>query len=453
MRRSLSLAILLPMLLSLLGMAAAQQSLVVNGVVVPGATSNLVPGVAYAPATDLARALGADLSIDTGMGRVTLSLGAAIVQVALVDEVGRANAVTPAIHRDGSSRPGPAAVYDGLEPYLPVKGVGEAFGGMVSFLADSNTVALVLPRPSLGMRSEGFGASQRLVFSLSAPGRVSSFEHPNGVLELRFDRADPLASVSLDGDAFVRASLASVRGTAEARVQLEPGMTARILTLPNGVGTEVVVAFGAAPPPEVVAVTQGRRLVLDAGPVPMGLDLAGGEDELVRGFVDALAQGLSSSGMDVSRTRPGPSPVPLSERAAMGAGADAFVSIQLGTLPPGTVRLYVLDDASGALDLDQAIRWNAEAALNRPETDAVRRAILLRLVPRLDLGRRMAETLAVALPNAGLTAGAVRGAPLAVLMGAAGRGLLIEMSAHDMRDPGTSLALATALATALAGLP
>lgn len=453
MSRLLRLPLAAVLLLGLLSVAAAQQSLVVNGVAVPGATSTLVPGVAYAPAADLARALGAELSVDTGMGRVTLSLGAAIVQVALVDEVAGANAVTSAVHRDGAPRPGPAAVYSGVEPFLPVKAVGEAFGGMVSFLADTNTVALVLPRPSLGMRTEGSGASQRLVFTLSAPGRVSSFEHANGVLELRFDRADPLAAIALDGDAFIRASLASVRGTAEARVQLEPGMTARVLTLPNGAGTEVVVAFGAAPAPEVVAVSQGRRLVLDAGPVPAGLDLGGGEDELVRGFVDALAQSLSSSGMDVGRTRPGPSPVPLSERAAMGVGADAFVSIQLGSLPAGTVRVFVLEDAAGALDLDQAIRWNAEAALNRPETDAVRRAILLRLVPRLDLGRRMGESLVTALPNVGFTAGAVRGAPLAVLMGAAGRGLLIEMSAQDMRDPGTSLALASALATALAGLP
>lgn len=433
--------------------AVAQQSLVVNGVTVPGATSALVTGVAYAPAIDLARALGADLSLDASSSLVALSLGAAIVQVVVADDASAAAAMATALSRDGMPRPGPGAVLDGAEVYLPVKAVGEAFGGMVSFLPEANTVALVLPRPALEMRTEGFGAGQRLVFSLSAPGRVSSFEHANGVLELRFDRADPLALTAIDGSSFVRATLDSVRGTAEARVQMEPGSVARILTLPSGLGSEVVVAFGSAPAPELVAVSQGRRVVLDAGQVPMGLDFGGSEDELVRGFIDVLAESLSSSGFDVGRTRPGPSPVSLSERSAMGVGADAFVTIQLGSLPPGTARLFVLDEATEALDLDQAVRWNAEAALNRPETDAVRRAVLLRLVPRLDVGRRLAESLATTLAGAGLTTGGVRGAPLSVLMGAAGRGVLLELSAQDMRDPGTALALANALAAALAGLP
>jgi len=436
--------------LALVAAAAAQPRLLVNGVEVPGATTELVAGVTYAPAVDVSRALGAEVDVDLAGGRVTLTLGAAIVQIALVTEPDRVEAPRPAVVRDGRARPGPAAVWTGGEAYLPVKATGEALGGRVAYLAESASVALVLPRPNLSMRLEGFAASERLVFALDAPGSYVTYHHPEtGVLELRFERADPLVTPALEGASFVRAAVERVRGSSEARVQLAPGVQPRVWSVPAGVGMEVVVAFGAldAEPEPLTTVTR-TRWVLDAGhlsPGGAGALPSDVEGELTRAFVDLLAVELSRSGVDVERTRTGPAPVPLADRTAMGVGADAMVTVHLGDLPRRQVRLYVLDDTESAATLDRAIRWNAESALARDGTDALRRAVLLRLVADPGIGREWAAALSRALATAGWTVEGPVGAPLAVLAGAAGRGLFLEMSADDLRDPGAAEALARGL--------
>jgi N-acetylmuramoyl-L-alanine amidase len=445
----------LVLVLGLTAAAWAQPRLAVNGVDVPGATTTLVPGVAYAPAAELAGALGADLAIDLAAGRVTLVLGAAVVLVDLVGDAGRAAALDPALTRDGVVRAGPAAVHDGVEAYVPVKAVGEAFGGRVAFLAESDTVAVVLPRPTLTARLEGRGSGERLVFRLDAPARIVRFESPStDVLELRFERTD-VDPIAFDGGAFVRASVAQVRGSAEVRVQLEPGSTARVLTVPSGSGAEVIVAFGAAPSPTAIAASSGRRLVLDAGhdATDVGFTATGAaEAELTRAFVDAVAESLMGTGIEVERTRPAAAAVTLRDRSSAGIGADAFVSIHAAPLPAGRGRVYVLDDASGSRALETAMRANAETALARPETDALRRALLLRLVPDLEDGRRLAASLSASLAGAGVVFDPVEGAPLTVLRGAAGRGVLLELSPEDLHDPGLPLALAAALTTALASI-
>ena len=446
--RALALAVALAA-----GSGAAQTLLAVNGVAVPGATTTLVAGVAYAPAVDLAAALGADVVTDAVAGRATFVLGAAVVQVNLVATPAAALAADPALTRDGVARAGPAGVHDGIEAFVPVKGVVEAFGGRVAFVAESNMVVGVVPRPSLDVRLEGRGAAQRLVFRASGPARVVHVLHEaTAVLEVRFERADGRA-LTLDGDAFVRAIVEPIRGGVEARVQLAPERTARVLTLPDGDGTAVVVAFGAAPSPTTIVAAQGSRLVLDAGHGGSDGGLAFGADveaELTRTFVDAVAEALVGSGIEVARTRPSAVPVAIGDRAAAGAGADAFVSIHAAPLPRGEARAYVLDDAGAAAALDLAVRRNAEVAAQSPQTDALRRALLVRLAPDVEAGRRLADALRRGLGEVGIALGAPQGAPLAVLSGAGGRGVLLELSVADLRDPSLPLTVAAALAEALA---
>jgi N-acetylmuramoyl-L-alanine amidase len=281
---------------------------------------------------------------------------------------------------------------------------------------------------------------------------VHVLHETTGVLELRFERADG-RSVAFDGDAFVRASVEPVRGGVEARVQLAPERTARVLTLPDGGATVVVVAFGAAPSPASIVAAQGARLVLDAGhgggDGGLAFDVER-EADLTRAFVDAVAEALVGSGIEVVRTRPSAVPVALGDRAAAGAGADAFVSIHAAPLPVGEARAYVLDDAGAASALDVAVRRNAEVALESPQTDALRRALLVRLVPDAEAGRRLAEALRRGLGDVGIALGAPTGAPLAVLAGAGGRGVLLELAPDDLRDPSLPLTVAAALAEALA---
>lgn len=443
--------------LALLAAGAAQPQLLVNGVDVPGATTTLVAGVTYAPAADFARAMGAEVDVDLAGGRVTLTLGAAIVQLSLVTEPERVESPRPAVVRDGRARPGPAAVWTGGEAFLPVKAAGEALGGRVAFLSESASVAVVLPRPRLSMRLEGVGVSERLVFALDAPGRYVTFHHAEtGVLELRFERADPLVTPALEGRAFVRASVERVRGSSEAHVQLAPGIEPRVWSVPAGVGMEVVVAFGGAgAAAEPIATVPRSRWVLDAGHVSQegaGALTADVEGELTRAFVDQLAAGLAQAGIDAERTRTGPAPVPLADRTAMGVGADAMVTVHLGDLPRRQLRLYVLDEAGSADALDRAIRWNAESVLDRAATDALRRSILLRLVADPAVGRDWGSELVRALAAAGWTVEGPVGAPLAVLAGAAGRGLFLEMSAEDLRDPTAVDELARALVGAWSAL-
>jgi N-acetylmuramoyl-L-alanine amidase len=226
-----------------------------------------------------------------------------------------------------------------------------------------------------------------------------------------------------------------------------------VLTLPDGDATVVVVAFGAAASPATIVAAQGARLVLDAGHGGSDGGLAFGLDheaDLTRAFVDAVAQALVGSGIEVVRTRPSAVPVALDDRAAAGAGADAFVSIHAAPLPVGQARAYVLDDAGAASTLEMAVRRNAEVALQSPQTDALRRALLVRLVPDLEAGRRIAEAVRRGLGDVGIVLGAPEGAPLAVLAGAGGRGVLLELSAEDLRDPSLPLTVAAALAEALA---
>ncbi len=454
MRAAARLAFLIALTL---GVVAAQPQLVVNGVDVRGASTTLVAGVTYAPAVDFARAIGADIAVDVGAGRLTLTLGAAIVQLALVAEPGRVDVPTPAIVRDGLPRPGPAALWSGGEAFVPVKAAGEALGGRVAFLTESTTVAVVLPRPRLSMRLEGFGANERLVFALDAPGRVVPFHHVDtGVLELRFERADRLTTTALEGRGFVRAAIEAVRGSSEARVQLAPGIEPRIWSVPAGSGMEVVVAFDTGVTArDPIATIARTRWVLDAGHVAAqgaGALATDAEGDLTRAFVDLLAVELTLAGVEADRTRNGPAPVPLADRTTMGIGADAMVTVHLGDLPRRQIRLYVLDDAGSVDVLDRAIRWNAETAVDRSTTDALRRTVLLRLVPDLSVARTWGAELARTLSAAGWSVEGPVGAPLAVLAGAAGRGVFLEMSSDDLRDPGAVAEVARALVGAWATL-
>jgi N-acetylmuramoyl-L-alanine amidase len=219
---------------------------------------------------------------------------------------------------------------------------------------------------------------------------------------------------------------------------------------------EVVVAFGTgAAAPDPIATVARTRWVLDAGhAIGQGATSlpADVEGELTRSFVDLLAVELTLAGIESERTRTGPAPVTLVDRTAMGVGADAMVTVHLGDLPRRQIRLYVLDDAGAVDALDRAIRWNAESAVNRSTTDALRRTVLLRLVPDLAVARAWGAELQRTLSAAGWSVEGPVGAPLAVLAGAAGRGIFLEMSPDDLRDPAAVAEVARALVGAWAAL-
>ena len=433
----------------LFGSAAAQLNLLVNGVAVGGATTALVSDVTYAPAEGLAAAIGAELRLDRSGSRIVLTLGAAIVQGDVVESPSAAAGTSFVWSRDGEVRPGTAAVLRPEGVYLPVKAVGEALGGWVTFLGESNSVVLVLPRPTLTIVVEGGGAEERLRFQLSAPTQVGSqFDRELRMLELRFDRTDVrLEGVpSLAGDGFRALEVVPTRGETSVRIELPEGFEPQMVALPAGAGMHWLLALVA--PGEALPVVRAHW-VLDADHALQRDDVG----ESTRAFVDRLAEVLATADLEVERTRPGAAPVSLADRSAMGIGVDGFVSIYAADLLPGKVRIYALGEAAGIETLARAIRFNALSALPEADTDSLRRSLLLRLVPDLRRGEMWAEGVAASLAGAGWSVEGPLLAPLAVLAGAAGRGLVLEMSFADLAAATTVEQVARALLLAWPPLP
>ena len=433
----------------LTGVVAAQPQLVVNGLDVAGVSADLVPGTTYAPAGALAQALGARLDVDLTSQRVTFALGGRIVQVRSVDDPAGAMTLGDALRVDGIARDGPAAVRRGVESYVPVKVVAEALGARVSFVPERNQVIVVAPRARISASLEGSDRSERLVLRASTPTRVTSFFNETvQTLHLRFERSDVASAQSFVGSGFVRADVVPAGGDVDVRIQLAPEVRVDWTELPDGGGFAVVVSFASAGPgaPETPAAVEAARVVLDPA---VGTGMAADEAaELTLDVARVAAQRLERAGFDVVLTRSGPALPAVAERSALGTGARVFVSIQVADLPPGSLRLYHLGEATDLRALEDAVRFNAEALVDRPETDAVRRQVLLELIVDLELGARYAESMAASLRDAGgYQVSPPRAAPVAVLTGAAGRGLVLEVGPADLRDPGFAQLLAATLAT------
>ena len=444
--------VIVGLLLAFSALALAQNTLVVNGVTVDGNTTELVAGTSYAPAAALASALGARFYTDADTTVATLQLGGHVLAVKVVSDPTKASGGGAALHLDGRALAGPAAVLQTGDVLVPVKQVAEALGGKVAYLQKDHTVVVVQPRAQVtALTTEGSGPQQRLVVHVSAPvGTSTFFNEPVATLQLHFDRTDVASGVSgVVGDAFVRADAGASGGGADVRVQLAPGTSYQVYSLPDGNGFRLVVAFT----PKGTAVQTGARIVIDPG--HGGKDPGtnfpgyGSEASLTLAFADQLQKDLQARGFDVALTRTGDFTVDAATRSRDGVGADLFVSIHGTVLPAGQFHAYYLSDASGVSSLDAAIRKNAQSAVQSQDVNALRRKILLGLVPQLDVGRSFAEGLGTQLfQNGGYRSSETTGAPLYVLGGAAGRGVLLEFSPQDL----ASSALATDLASALATL-
>lgn len=451
-RRSTLLAILGTLLLLWAGAAAtAQPALVVNGRDIAGNTSALVSGSSYAPAPALAAALGATLAVDVQQRLVVLDAGGRLLQIDLEDSAAAAGSATAGIRLDGRLLGGPAALLTGGEVFLPVKQVAEALGASVTYLQSQNTVLVVQPRARLtGLQS--FRAPERLEIAISAPVRFSTFfNEPTDTLQIHFERTDVEVRVPpVEGERFVLASTLAVGGGTEVRVQLVADVSYEVYQIPDGRGFKLVVAFTE---PGQTALASDLDVVVDPGHGGSDLGVVvggfGSESTLTLGFAERLAAALRQRGLGAELTRDSDYALDVSSRSNAGVGADLFISVHVGDLPSGDFNAYYLADATDVASLDLAIRNNAaEAAAT--STDRLRRELLLGLVPALDEGRPLVDGISGRLFTIGnYRANVVAGAPLQVLGGAAGRGLLLEFSASDLAGDELSRALAQAVAELL----
>ena len=419
-------------LLALLTCAGAQQRLAVNGTLLEVRT-DLVSGSAYAPAAPYAEALGAAYRYDARTG-VLLSFGGRFLSLQSFPTVKQAAAATTALTVDGQRLPSTGAVRVDESVYLPVKSVTAALGGRTAYLAAAKTVAVVFPRPTLTAVSppKAWGSYERFILSFDAPVDMEDTPAPSlGAVRFRFPRAR-LGSDELNGQPFSlgggRISYAAFlpSGTfLDFNLILQQGNTYRTFSEPYGAGERVVIdVFRDADDVSMGAQTPVLALRADAGMLPLA---------------ERLKAVLGSYGFQVKLQRATP------ENAAQTGFAGPFLlTLRQAPLSAGRFNVYYLPPDAPTLDAPVR-RASAETTLSGEA-----RAQLARLKPDTSLGERMARGLATGLSSrTSLSLGTLLAAPLEALSGAAGRGVMLELSPADLERPGASAALAESLAPLL----
>lgn len=426
----------------------AQQRLVVNGQSVEGLTTSLVPGSSYAPARALADALGAEMVYDAAGNTLTLDLAGTFLTLGVYDSPQAAPPEGAAVLKNGERVAGGGAVLDNGLVYVPVKPVATAFDSAVSYLADQQTVMVVSPRVRLEQaRLESQGDGERFILDFSGSTSFEpTFNAALGTLQVRFDRtgANPQ---QFAGRTFSRAALVPNAGYLDFRATLLPGYSYQTFTSPNEGGFSFVVDIVPQRENEetnVVVIDPGH-----GGQDPGMILTEGNEAGLSLRFAQTLAEALSDQGLESRLTREEGATLGASLRSQQGIGVDLFLSLHAADLLPGQYNLYYLGEAADPATLDAAVRENARAALESGDTDSLRRRVLLNLVPDLSLGETYSRTLERDLLAAGYRANRLQSAPLAVLDGAAGRGLLLELSPADLRDDALAQRLAESIAALL----
>ena len=454
MRRRVSGLTLALLLAFLVGAAAtAQTSLRVDGRSLGEIRTDLVPGTAYAPLDRLASGLGARLAAPVGGDSAALTLGGHVVVIDVVEQ-GAGASVAGAVRRDGASYGDLAAIRGDDAVWGPVALIARALGAHVGFLQPEATVVVVTPRANVtASELTTRGEVETLRVDLDAPVSWTRFDDPAlGRTELVLRRAAAGQARTLRGERMERVDLIPEQDGVRIRIDA-PGTVIDVIALADGDATDLRIRATPAPERSDAAprTETGPVVVLD----PAQPDAPAAARASLLTLAEAVADALRADGTDVTLTPDVPSPVGRERRLQVAADADLFVALRLAELPPGEVRIWVLGEASGSGALDMAIRRNAAVALSSAgsdPTDALRREVLLGLVPDLEVGRRAGRALASALFQVGgYRAGGVGEAPLAALGAAAGRGVLIEIGADDVASPELPAALATALGSAAAG--
>ena len=256
-----------------------------------------------------------------------------------------------------------------------------------------------------------------------------------GAVRFRFSRAR-LGSDELSGRPFSlgggRISYAAFfpSGTfLDFNLILQPGNTYRTFGEPYGAGERVVIdvfrsAVDTAPNTAVGVQTPVLLLRADAGTFPLA---------------ERLRAVLESYRFQVKLQRATP------ENAAQtGLAVPFLLTLRQAPLPAGRFNIYYLPPDASALAAP------VRHAVAGPALSAEARAQLARLKPDTSLGERIARGLATGLSGrTSLKLASLMAVPLEALSGAAGRGVMLELSPADLKRPGANAALAESLAPLL----
>jgi len=409
--------------------AWAQPKLVLNGLPVPGLSTELVPGTAYVPAEPYARALGAEYRFGAPAG-VVLLFGGRLLTLQSFGTPAQAAAATTPLLVDGRVWPGFGAVQLGGKVYLPVKSVTAALGGRTAYLAAQRVVAVVFPRPQL-LNAEPpavWGSFERFVLTFSAPvGLEYRFEPSLNVVRFRFPRAE-LGEATAEGlsssrfrpgSRFSAVALVPMGGFIDFSLTLRPGNSYSFFSEPFGVGERVVIDVFRSRPDDRRGDVRAPVIVATPG---------------TAGLARNLQTALAAKGIRTEL-----------RAAEAGFGAPALLSLRRAPLAAGLFNVYYLEDAD-LPGLDAPVRF-ASATAPGILSDAAR-ARVTGLVPEYGRGERLAGELAAGLERrTTLRLGTLMAAPLRELSAAAGRGVLLELNPNDL-----NISLAEPLAAVLAPL-
>ena len=448
---------LLFVLLPALTMAApAQEALIVNGLSIADVRSDLVPGVSYAAAEPFAEAFGAQFRFETGRQLASFELGGRIASIEVFDSAGDAAAAAEALKLDGRPEGGPGGVIQDGTVYVPVRQIARVFYGTVSHVPERGVI-VVFDRGSLEAvqkpAPEG-DSYERLVLEISRPVPVSVHEDAGErLVRFRLDRTDTRAAEEYEGTYFSTLEIVPERGRVEVQLQLEPDSRFEWWQVPSGRGFHLVIDVFPQPDGDALLHAPRPLVVLDParGGTDQGINFpaVGSESTLTLEFSQRVAGELLDLGYRVELTREDDSSVSQAVRAHAGTGADLFISIHGAAVSTGSATVYYLGEAESSQLLSAVIRRNARELAAELDTDSVRRQILLGLVPDLEAGEDYAQALSRELSrNLGMNT-RTAAAPLTVLTGAAGRGLLIELGPGDLRSQDVAQGFAAAVARIL----
>ena len=431
---------------------AQQKDLVVNGQSVAGLRMDLVAGYAYAPAEALAQAFGGSFTFEGG-NDATFSYAGRLLGIQVYTSANEAAAATSALSLEGQALTSPGGLNAG-QVYLPVRTVAGAFGANAYDPGGGEPIIVVSPRATLERvyRTSGDeGRYERLVLDFSGTASYEEyFNEALGTVQLRFANADARTAQNLNGTYFRQAIVSQRDGLINLRIEgISPDYRSESYVSPTARGVSVIVDIVPRDEPPAIENTPtdtavlggsatGRRVVLDPshGGADLGLRFgADSESALVLDFALRLKTALESRGISVSLTRDEDVGLSVEQRSSHGVGADMFVSLHAATLNPSQYNLYYLGEAAQAAGLELAVQESAAQALSNSDIDGLRRRLLLGLVPNISQGERYASRLQSSFQSAsGYRASTQNAAPLSVLEGAAGRGLLLEFNPNDLRD-------------------
>lgn len=255
--------------------------------------------------------------------------------------------------------------------------------------------------------------------------------------------AAPTATTSLDNPTNVATTTTPALQAIPQNISSSNPLAAQHIRRPSDSTTSSTLVTGLPNRPQVL---------LDPahGGIDRGMDLGGvSEAEQTYRLAHSLQEELSRQGLSVGLTRAADSNVPLAERSNMAVGVPLFISLHVSDLPARTFNIYYLGEASRGSSLSLALQQNAESALRSSSTDAIRRQVLLSLIPDLSKGEGYARQFTNYLAARGLRFQTVDAAPLYVLAGAGGHGVLLELSQEDLSDAQAMDYLAAALNEAI----